>query len=633
MADISLSADVDTSGVAAGMAAIENQVSRSARTIGQTLQGYFTAGVLIAEINKVLNATDQVHKEAARFSIDAEQFQKVANAGKEIGLSGDVVVRALNFMEIGAQKALDPTTKEALALENLGISAKAFAAATPWEKTLMLAQAMSTAADKGSAYADIATIINRRNTEFIALLTQGTDKIKEYSGQFPILSKKEIDALHAIKVEEEKYFANLDSWTAKAIVKYGEFFDYVRTGFYNFGLVLQGGLTPQNQRITPGQANAMMGPAAASLMVPLPPGVSTPPAQPEGSGEGNVGGLAESIRLKTAGLSIDQKIVELDKQREFLQAAFNASDEQTDEHAATRYQLGKEIKAIDVERAELAKRLALEEQKGVDAADLKIQKSKDQVAIDELEMQLQAAEVNGQTLLANSISSQIALTKINLDYEEKIQKALDDANLAREKGLKDTAAENDLLAQQLEDEKQIALAQQEQTNAINARAAQAANMQRSTDAFGVMAREGISMGQFDWVTDPRQKLLYRARAQLEALTGQNQFGTAERAMINANEAAWAQKQQQGASQRAATSLSQQEAYWQDIIAGRTPAGNPFEAMYGMPNFSTGAFTPLSQGAQTDLISNFISQLRTVGGNNQIITLLQQLVYNTGIVRI
>ena len=72
MTDISLSSEVDTSGVAAGMAAIENQVSRSARTIGQTLQGYFTAGALIAEFQKIANAAEDIHREAQRFGIDAE---------------------------------------------------------------------------------------------------------------------------------------------------------------------------------------------------------------------------------------------------------------------------------------------------------------------------------------------------------------------------------------------------------------------------------------------------------------------------------------------------------------------------------------------------------------------------------
>jgi hypothetical protein len=638
MPDVSLSAGVDTSGVAAGMASIENTVKQAAQSIGSTLQQYLAVGAIVADLQKIADQAENIHRESERFHVDAEQLQVVSNAAKQLGLDIGTVARTMNLLEINAQAALDPTTKQALAMEHLGISAKAFAALNPEQQFLALADAYKNSAQDGQAYADVAQLIGKRNTELIPLLAQGSQAILDHGKSMRVMSNEEIDTLHALKVEEDKYLANLDGILAQAIVGWGRFFTTLKQLWVDF-------VNDWQKRADAGPAGDWTtgvghfgGPQAtppASTLMMQPPGTGAPVgitdiAAGGGSGSGGGGGSGSTAEW-LQGLNTAEKINTLLKERETIVDKLNSADEQGDEHAASRFQLEQQLEKIDQTILPLKQQLNIEELKGVQAADLKIEKSQEKVVLDQMEMQLQAAEVNGQTLLANAISNQIALTKIELDYNEKIQKALDDANNARAKGLEQTAEENELLAQQLDTEKQQALAQQEQTNEIQTRAAQAANMQRSTNAFGVMAQEGLSMGQFDWVKDPHQKLIYQARAQLGALTGKNQFRTQELAMINANEAAWAKQQQQGATQGADQSRQQQIDYWQTIMAGGTPGNNPFAAMFGLPNFATGQFDPLSQSQQANLVPGL---LKDSGFTlDQILTALQQIQKNTTLVQI
>jgi hypothetical protein len=387
-----------------------------------------------------------------------------------------------------------------------------------------------------------------------------------------------------------------------------------------------------------------MPPGGGVVPPPQPlPGSPVEPPTPGAGGEGKVSGLAESLRLKTAGLSIDQRINELDKQREFLSAALNAGDEQTDEHAATQFQLKKQIRAIDIERAELAKRLALEEQKGVDAADLQIQKSLDRVALDQLEAQLQDEIFKGQTNAAIATQNLIDITKIELDYNEKIQAAIDKANEARAKGLELTAQENEALAAQLETEKQEALATQQQAQerqriinsygphplTINALAEANLRIGATSDVYAaaLAASRGLKPGTPAY---DRLVMQIQAQDQLRQLQGKN-LGWEEQLNRDKLVQWYADQQQREATASAATSLRQEMDYWQAIASGRMPmAGNPYLGLFGVPDFTTGVFNQPTQAGTDNAIGKLQSQIDL---QQKQLDALLQIQENTKIVHI
>jgi hypothetical protein len=85
----------------------------------------------------------------------------------------------MNRIEINAYKAAQGSTAQANALERLGINADEFVKLKADDKVLALADAYSTASDKSSAYAAVATIVGAKNTQLIALLEQGSAAISE----------------------------------------------------------------------------------------------------------------------------------------------------------------------------------------------------------------------------------------------------------------------------------------------------------------------------------------------------------------------------------------------------------------------------------------------------------------------
>ena len=181
------------------MAAIENQVQRTASSIGSKISGLFSAGTIAAELSKILDFAETIHRESARFGVDAEKLQVVSNAAKQLGLDIGTVARGMNLLEINAQKALDPTTKQALAVEHLAISAKAFAALSVDQKFFALADAYQRSAQDGQAYAAVAELIGRRNTEMIPLLAKGSEAILSQGAALGVMSDDTVKYLAETK--------------------------------------------------------------------------------------------------------------------------------------------------------------------------------------------------------------------------------------------------------------------------------------------------------------------------------------------------------------------------------------------------------------------------------------------------
>ncbi len=466
MADISLSSEVDTSGVAAGMASIENQVQRTANSIGSKISGLFSAGAIAAELSKILDFAETIHRESARFGVDAEQLQIVANAAKQLGLDIGTVARGMNLLEINAQKALDPTTKQALAVEHLGISAKAFAALSVDQKFFALADAYQRSAQDGQAYADVAELIGRRNTEMIPLLAKGSDAIRSQGAALGVMSEDTVRYLAETK-QQWNTFSNQFLVLMGMMLKKGQDFEdmmeRIALRAHNLLFGYSGNwFQPGGGSFGGKGAGSSWGAPSAGGAAPT--GITDIAGGAGGGlGGGNVSAIEEATLART--LNLSDRLNELLRQRVDLQNKLDEAMTAGDTKAATQYQLQLQLAKIDQQILPLKQQIALEEQKGVDAADRQIEKSANRVELDQLDLQISDLRNKGNAYGAFLLESQRNLLQINLDFDEKIQAAIDKANEARAKGLELTAQENEALAQQLETERQAATALEEQRQA------------------------------------------------------------------------------------------------------------------------------------------------------------------------
>jgi hypothetical protein len=241
-------------------------------------------------------------------------------------------------------------------------------------------------------------------------------------------------------------------------------------------------------------------------------------------------------------------------------------------------------------------------------------------------------------VLRGNIDSQTAqYEQQSLDMQYKsldLQTKIDDAY----------ATGNTLLAQQLQIEKQITDQQAEQARneafANQLRTQGVVVGQPGTDALGRMAAEGLSMGatpstlaaamaHFQGLSPAQAaqlSLRLQAQQELRNLQGQN-LDWFTQLQDDKLVQAYAQYQQQQADQASALAHQQQIDYWGAIAAGRVPpASNPYTGQFGVPNFATGQFQPLSGDSLTAYLT---SELQNWGlSQTQIVTLLQQIASNT-----
>src|ERR1700720_1687779 len=100
-----------------------------------------------------MDAAHEIHKKASRFGLDAQQFQLVANAAKELGIPLEQSARAMHFLTVNAEAGLNANSKQAEAMRTLGLEAKNFASVNPAERVLLLSDAYSKSAQDAAAYA------------------------------------------------------------------------------------------------------------------------------------------------------------------------------------------------------------------------------------------------------------------------------------------------------------------------------------------------------------------------------------------------------------------------------------------------------------------------------------------------
>jgi hypothetical protein len=230
-------------GFAGGVKRGVGGVSSSLSGVGSQLTGLLAGYLGFSEFQKVVDKADEIHRTSQRFGLDAEQLQVLANVGKTTGLSMEEVARAMTLITINAQKGLDPASKQAIAMEQLHISTQQFAKLNAQDSILRLADAYKDSAQDGAAFAAVSDLIGRRNTAMIPLLQLGSKAILDQAKDFHTMGDAEVTELHRIKVEEDRYLTNLDSFVGTAISGWGRLFGFIKAAASGINVSTVGGIT------------------------------------------------------------------------------------------------------------------------------------------------------------------------------------------------------------------------------------------------------------------------------------------------------------------------------------------------------------------------------------------------------
>jgi hypothetical protein len=625
MADVDISIGADTSAAQAGLAQLRNAGS----SVMGEMSGMFASAFTIGGITGILSAAKglvdrahEIHHEADRFGLDAEQFQLIGNAAKQNGIDLGMTARAMNLLTINAQAALNPMSKQGQAMKDLGIDAREFAALNPADQFLTLADAYKNSAQDGAAYADVATLIGKRNTEMIPILAMGSAAIRDQSEAMGISSTKTIDNLDKMYVAIAQAGGQLKTLGTAGVGALGDFDKWILKVRSSLIDVLTPGIYKtidayKDLDKVVGVGTTRENPATDEGMTPTGGGFTGPGSINEYYDKLDAVEAKETAAYQ-AGLTKETLLAQKVKERADLQGELsteveNESD-QTDRALELRSQIAditKEIVPLQKQSADEAKRDADEVQKKADAAAKWLEdatKANDQELGNLAIMKLRAS---GQDELADALKTQ-------LDYQEKINAAYADGNTELAKTLGQEAA---LAAQ---------MAQQD----INAKVAKQ-GMQQTTGltgagefygggggyAFDYMA-QGLATDINTGAVDQDALMKYTAQAQIGALTGKEVFSFVQRAYARRSLMNQADKQTQSQLDEIEAQKQGGIEYLQGVMSGTIRPANQQEYLQGYSK-AYGA-SLFSAGNLKQMFGTSVANIAGQSGANQVQTQLNLL---------
>jgi hypothetical protein len=588
MSDVDITVGADTSSAQAGLASLRNASASVKGEMSSMFASAFTIGGItgiVSAAHALVENAHEIHHEADRFGLDAEQFQLIGNAAKQNGLDLNMTARAMNLLTINAQAALNPMSKQGQAMKDLGIDAKQFAQLNPADQFLTLADAYKNSAQDGATYADVATLIGKRNTEMIPLLAQGSAAIRDQSEAMGIMSDKTVANLEKMHVGIAVASSQLKVLGSTAVAALGDFDTWilkVRSGLIDV-------LTPSIYKATDaykGLANVVgvgrtrENPATNEAMMPT--------MAPQTNIDDYYNKIAKVEDKETAAYEatlnkeqlLDQKI----RERADLQGQLSDEVENEGDQTDRALELRGQIADITKEMVPMEKQVADEAQRKADSDAKWLEDANKATAAEQGNLQVMRLRAMGENDLADAL-------QLQLSYQEKINAAYADGNTE----LAETLAAEESLALQMKQEEatlknqmalrggQIGVDQLGRPvgkNDISIASMASMGIGMASTAMGLALMEAGGNMNSDKYRKAYQR--YAAMEQLQRVTGKDPFSFIDRA--NAQHAIDAYFAKQGDTAQAAAVLSQKQEteYWQAIAAGRPPPpNNPFTAKYGV----------------------------------------------------
>lgn len=529
MADVNLDSQFNWGSVRTGMEQMRAFAGQTTRGISSDITGMFAGAISVAAVvgafNKVLEKAEEIHRESARFGIDAEQLQLIGNAAKENGISLETTAAAMNKLLLATSAAVNGNAKMVAAFHELNINVNEFAQLNAQEKFLALSDAVKTAGLTTETYAAVAKILGQRfGTELIPTMLQGSQAIRETGQAMGILSNQTVESLDVmgdsfdrIKNQMTVGIGNAMVFMVHAfqqgiagitgivvaakealvadfkIIERALHFDWkgvadaARNGMQNVKAAIDGALLAMEEiRNPPKAAAAPFAPAIAGAEeLKSTIGEASNAMTALGASSDKAENKIRSNLLQT--MSSTEKLnlllnerVQLEEKLATLPGDGKLST--LDKEVALTEQIREKDSEILVIRQQIAEEAEKEYQanlKSLNAIDEKIVKSQNEVLI--------------QNLILAGKENEARALEIALDYEEKIQKVLNDANEARRQGNEIIAQANERLAEQLEIQKQNALAAERKLAADKASAAAATQIR---DAAGALLNYNLRLGNF-----------------------------------------------------------------------------------------------------------------------------------------
>ena len=129
----------------------------------------------------------------------------MSNAAELSGVDMETLAKAMQFMEVNAQKAFNGTSEEAAKLRDefskIGVSGNDLITMTPSEKMLKFAEALHQGALAGQDFALARELMSRAGPGMLAFLQQGAESIREEADSMRAFSSETAGVLKGVEDE------------------------------------------------------------------------------------------------------------------------------------------------------------------------------------------------------------------------------------------------------------------------------------------------------------------------------------------------------------------------------------------------------------------------------------------------
>jgi len=180
-----------------GVNAIKEQIAGLGSAV-QALAGAFAGGAIAEFVDSMAGMGEQIEHSAAMLGASVATTQEFGYAAKMSGGDAQSMATAMERFEVSLQRALNPTSQQALALRNLGLSAKELIGLPLQQQMDKFADAVARLPDGPNKTAWVGEI-NRGFVQMIPMLDQGSAGLKRLHDEAlntgAIMTKQTVTAL------------------------------------------------------------------------------------------------------------------------------------------------------------------------------------------------------------------------------------------------------------------------------------------------------------------------------------------------------------------------------------------------------------------------------------------------------
>lgn len=196
--EVKVKVGLESGAVATGLTKIKGQFAEFRSGLNSSLGGLLAFGAIEEGFRRLVEKGSRITDLADRFGVSTEALQRFGNVAEQDGANLESVAKAFNRLNVAREDALRGNKEATESFKAFGISAQEVASLSVEELFYKITDATTTAADRGTAYANVTKLMGRSAGELFATMERGTKAIREQGDALGVMSDETVRSLDKI---------------------------------------------------------------------------------------------------------------------------------------------------------------------------------------------------------------------------------------------------------------------------------------------------------------------------------------------------------------------------------------------------------------------------------------------------